>query len=130
MNAQVSMRDLFKALLPRDRSDGCLGMLTCYFDDSGTHDRSDIVLVAGVFGTEARMDCLDRNWKKHIDRPLCGEKPRLSRFHAFDCNNSLGEFRCWTRTETDISGTNSKLKLSIPAFPATALRFPAKITTN
>jgi len=76
-------------------------MLTCYFDDSGTHAQSDIVLVASIFGTEARMDCLDRNWKRHLDRPLDGQRPPLKRFHAFDCNNSVGEFLGWTRTETD-----------------------------
>jgi hypothetical protein len=76
-------------------------MLSAYFDDSGTHEQSDIVLVAGIFGTEGRMDCLDRNWKRHLDRPLCGRKSPLRRFHATDCNASQGEFSGWTRTETD-----------------------------
>jgi hypothetical protein len=76
-------------------------MLAAYFDDSGTHEQSDIVLVAGIFGTEGRMDSLDRNWKRHLDRPLCGRKHRLRRFHATDCNASQGEFSGWTRTETD-----------------------------
>jgi hypothetical protein len=76
-------------------------MITAYFDDSGTHGESDIVLVAGVFGTEARMDCLDRNWKPHLDAPLGGRKGPIKRFHAYDCDNSVGEFSGWTRTETD-----------------------------
>jgi hypothetical protein len=76
-------------------------MITAYFDDSGTHEESDIVLVAGIFGTEARMESLDKNWKRHLDSPLDGRKEPIKRFHAFDCDNSVGEFLRWTRTETD-----------------------------
>jgi hypothetical protein len=88
MNAHVSMAELFKLLLPRDHPNGWLGMLTSYFDDSGTHEQSDIVLVAGIFGTEGRMDCLDQSWKHHLDRPLkkvkwlaiCLRTPGLARY--------------------------------------------------
>jgi hypothetical protein len=94
--------DLFKVLLPRDCPDGALGMITAYFDDSGTHGtKADVVLVAGIFGTEARMDSLDRNWKRHLDAPLDGLKPSIKRFQAYDCDKSIGEFERWTRTETD-----------------------------
>jgi hypothetical protein len=77
---EVSIAELFKALLPGP---------------------SKIVLVAGLFGTESRMDSLDRNWKKHLAAPICGRKNRLNRFHASDCYQSMGEFEGWTRTETD-----------------------------
>ncbi len=101
MNAPVSMRELFRVLLPRDQPNGWLAMLTAYFDDSGTHGRSNVVLVGGIFGTEWQLDSLDCLWRPHIEAPLCGRKPRLSRFHAYDCNNSIGEFTGWNRTETD-----------------------------
>jgi len=101
MSTSVSMNDLFRGLLPTDYPNGWLGMLRTYFDDSGTHGASEIVLVAGLLGTEGRLDGLDRNWKKHLERPLDGTKPPLKRFHMYDCQNSLGEFAGWSRTETD-----------------------------
>ncbi|XSC46993.1 DUF3800 domain-containing protein [Bradyrhizobium sp. RDT10] len=76
-------------------------MIAAYFDDSGTHAKSEIVIVAGVFATEARTRLLARRWVKMLADPLEGRKPALKRFHAFDCYNSLNEFSGWTRTETD-----------------------------
>ncbi len=101
MNAHAPISDLFRVLLPRDYPDGWLVMLTAYFDDSGTHATSNVVLVAGIFGTEWQLTSLERLWLPHLEQPLCGQKPRLRRFHAYECNNSLGEFTGWTRTETD-----------------------------
>lgn len=76
-------------------------MLTAYFDDSGTHKSSNVVLVAGIFGTEWQLTSLEKLWASHLARPLCGRKPPLRRFHAYDCHNSIGEFSGWTRTESD-----------------------------
>jgi hypothetical protein len=41
-------------------------MLSAYFDDSGTHDQSQIVLLAGVFGTEAEMTSLEWLWRQEL----------------------------------------------------------------
>src|ERR1022692_4334052 len=75
-------------------------MLGAYFDDSGTHG-AQIVLVGGICGTEWQLKSLEKVWKQHIDAPLCGQKKRVKRFHAFECHNSLGDFAGWTRAETD-----------------------------
>jgi hypothetical protein len=100
MNAPVPISDLFRVLLPRDHPNGWLGMLTGYFDDSGTHESARIVLLGGLCGTEWQLTSLHKLWAKLINDPL-GQKPRLNRFHAYDCQNSIGEFIGWTRTETD-----------------------------
>jgi hypothetical protein len=76
-------------------------MIRTYFDDSGTHEGSGLVLIAGIMGTEGRMDGLDRTWRWHLEAPLCGRKGRIKRFHAYDCYQSINDFVGWTRTETD-----------------------------
>jgi hypothetical protein len=76
-------------------------MIRAYFDDSGTHEGSGIVVIAGIMGTEGRMDGLDRTWRSHLEAPLCGRKSRIKRFHAYDCYQSINDFVGWTRTETD-----------------------------
>jgi|ERR1035437_915833 hypothetical protein len=76
-------------------------MLTAYFDDSGTHTKSKIVMVAGISGTEGRLAGLEHSWRKHLERPLEGTKPRLKRFHMVDCQGSRGEFEGWSRPEID-----------------------------
>jgi hypothetical protein len=106
MNAPLRISELFKCLLLLDYSNVWREMLKPHFDDSGTHGGgkfgpSKIVLVAGLFGTESRLDSLDRNWRKIIADPVEGYRPPLRRFHAYDCDNSIGEFSGWSRTETD-----------------------------
>ena len=55
----------------------------------------------GYSGPRRASDSLDRNWRKIIADPIDGSRPPLKRFHAYDCDNSIGEFSGWSRTETD-----------------------------
>lgn len=101
MSRPVAVADLFRVLLPREQPNGWLAMLTAYFDDSGTHGHSNIVLMAGVFGTEAEMRSLELLWQHVLDDPLDGRKPPVGRFHMAECQDSRGEFEGWKRVEVD-----------------------------
>jgi hypothetical protein len=90
-----------QVLLPGDCPNGWLAMLGAYLDDSGSHSTSDIVITAGVAGTEAELRSLEWLWRNELDAPLEGLKPRLSRFHMTECQDFRGEFERWSRTETD-----------------------------
>jgi uncharacterized protein DUF3800 len=76
-------------------------MISAYFDDSGTHTASDVIVVAGVLATEGRLELLERGWKRELANPIEGRKRPLKRFHMTDCFSSRGEYAGWSRTETD-----------------------------
>lgn len=100
MSAPLSLRDFARLVLPRSCPDGILAMLTAYFDDSGTHDDSDIVIIAGLSGNEFQWQAFEDAWRAKLAIPSPG-KPPLSRFHMYECHNALGEFAGWGRTATE-----------------------------
>lgn len=94
------MRDFARVILPFGSPDGAICMLTAYFDDSGTHGSSDVVLWGGVFGHQNQWQYLQELWQKKLDSPSPGKSP-LTRFHMFDCQSAINEFQGWSRTATD-----------------------------
>src|SRR4051812_31859039 len=71
-------------------------MISAYFDDSGTHTTSEVVVVAGILATEGRLTLLERGWKRELEKPIEGRKGSLKRFHMTDCFNSTGEYMRWS----------------------------------
>lgn len=76
-------------------------MLTAYFDDSGTHAGSPVVLMGGLMGVERQWTDFESAWDAHLKAPLGGERPPLKRFHMYDCEHGEGEFGHWKKAERD-----------------------------
>jgi hypothetical protein len=45
-------------------------MVFAYFDDSGTHSQSDIVLMAGVFGYVNQWEYFSELWAQKLADPV------------------------------------------------------------
>jgi hypothetical protein len=75
-------------------------LLRAYFDDSGTHASSEVVVLAGLIGAGAQWDSFKRQWAEKLTCPLPG-KPTLKRFHLSACNARDGEFQSYNDAEQD-----------------------------
>src|SRR4051794_36222543 len=71
-----------------------------YFDDSGTHGSSEVVVWGGLMGTESQWLKFELKWKAKLAEPLPG-KPPLKRFHMAECDAGDGEFIGYNRGELD-----------------------------
>ena len=75
-------------------------MVRAYFDDSGTHGGSDVVVMGGLIGTEVQWAGFEQQWRARLAEPLPG-KPPLRRFHMTDCHNRRDEFKDYSEAERD-----------------------------
>ena len=61
-------------------------MLRAYFDDSGTHANSSVVVMGGLIGTVQQWERFERAWAARLADPLPGyDKPPLKMFHLSAC---------------------------------------------
>jgi hypothetical protein len=75
-------------------------MLVGYFDDSGTHDDSEVIVMAGFVGTEEQWKQLEKSWADKLLEPL-PNKPALKRFHMVRYMHRDHEFSRYSEAERD-----------------------------
>lgn len=98
---RLSIEDLARVSFPdRGNAGGVFAMLEFYYDDSGTHNGSDVVVWGGVTGYKEVMDDLDKAWRARLARPT-GNRPPLSKFHLYDLVHGLNEFSGYSDGEKD-----------------------------
>lgn len=76
-------------------------MLRAYFDDSGTHDGSPVVVWGGLIGTEEQWTEFDRKWRHLLAKPL-PDKAALTKFSLWDCTRGEGDFAGYNQAERDL----------------------------
>jgi hypothetical protein len=75
-------------------------LLKAYFDDSGTHDNSRIVVWGGLFGPASELDALDLKWRELLRAPMEGKTP-LKKFRLSSCMRGWGQFERYNQAERD-----------------------------
>ena len=75
-------------------------MMRAYFDDSGTHTGSRVMVMGGLCGTVAQWDEFEQAWAAKLAEPLPG-KPPLRKFHLSECNAGRGQFEGYSEAEQD-----------------------------
>jgi hypothetical protein len=101
MGYPLAIRDLVSLGFPTGVSNGYLLMLKMYLDDTGTHDKSPVVGVGGLIGTQAQWTAFDTAWRALRDNPMDG-KPPLSMWHSFDCRWGFDEFAGYNEAERNL----------------------------
>ncbi|MGD0024349.1 MAG: DUF3800 domain-containing protein [Xanthobacteraceae bacterium] len=75
-----------------------MALFRAYFDDSGTHGGSPVVVFGGLIGLDTQWEPFDAKWRAKLAAPL-PDKPRLRKFHLSSCMAPDGEFRDYKPVE-------------------------------
>lgn len=98
--SSVSVTAIARMAFGRSASKRMIGVLGAFFDDSGTHDSSSVVVIGGLLGTDEQWDSFAEAWDALLKEPLPG-KPPLDQFHLAPCRAKTGDFRDYNWGEID-----------------------------
>jgi hypothetical protein len=76
-------------------------LIRAYFDDSGTHYDSEVVVMGGLIGTLSQWRGFEADWATKLASPA-PRKPALKMFHLSHCSSKDGEFRSYSQAECDL----------------------------
>jgi hypothetical protein len=97
----VSVSAVTRMMFGRGGEARWISVIGGFFDDSGTHPESTLVVLGGLLGTEAQWDLFHAEWSALVAAPLPG-KPALEKgFHLAHCRASDGEFFDYSVPEKD-----------------------------
>jgi hypothetical protein len=95
----ISVAEIAAIMLPRGCDDeGLMLMLSGYFDDAGTHDVSQLVVIGGFIGNQTQWAALEKAWRAKLRQPFLGFPP-LKQFHLSECNARRKEFARYSEAE-------------------------------
>ena len=80
----ASVSAIMRMAFGRRMSGRFIAVLGAFFDDSGTHDDSSLVVIGGLLGTEEQWDAFEAAWTTRLANPL-SDKPPLKQFHLSAC---------------------------------------------
>lgn len=93
MNSPLSIGQLSRAILADE--DGYVLVIRAYLDESGIHEGSPVITVAGYFARPKQWQAFTRAWNRIL-------KPAgIKCFHASDCQALQGEFKGWDKADRD-----------------------------
>lgn len=70
-------------------------VLKAFLDDSGTHDRSDVIVMGGIIAPEEAWVALEPKWQAELTRL------GIEKMHMSHCERRWGEFKDFERPERD-----------------------------
>jgi hypothetical protein len=82
-----AFKHLWRSVIPYQDRERLMAMFTVYLDESGTHDKSKAVVVAGCIATVNQWTFFEREWREMLERE------GISIFHRNDLENFKGEFK-------------------------------------